>query len=757
MHRLEPSAYLWFSKIMTALLLMVTVLFSANVHAIEEVIEATHAGEPNHLEINLTPKEKAWLAQNPDIRVAVKSAWMPIEFKLESERHRGVSVDYLNAMSQLLNVNFTIVDFPENTEPGMVDMISGVIGSQVIYPDFRALSQPFLVVPFMIYVNRNQEQEIPINSLDSLKGKRVAVFKYGVLSKRIKENYPDINLVFVNIADEAFQLLESGEVEAYVGNELVVDYHISVHRMSFVKKVGATPFSSNVYMAVHKDHDELASVLEKAILVVGQNNPRILDNWQLSGVQDSKSLRLIAVMVAMIFGLGLFKLYRLSQNIKRQKAESQEQMWRQANYDHLTNLPNRHLLQNRLEQAMVRADRSKLPVGVLFIDLDNFKHVNDTSGHSVGDLLLSEAAKRIARCVRHDDTVARFGGDEFMVVMSDVRDVEVLERTCQKILNELQRPFLINKDTFFVSASIGVTLYPNDGGTYEELLSHADQAMYEAKKVGKNCYQFFTESIQSASLKKLSISNDLRKAQKNKEFELYYQPIVNLKDGEIRKAEALIRWRHPLKGIVAPLEFIPIAEESGMIHELGDWVFHQAMQDLHAIRAVTKQDFQISVNVSPYQFNNPEKLLEWIHLMQRQTIPGAGISIEITERLLLEPSGAVVDTIRQLRQSGIELSIDDFGTGYSALAYLKKFDIDYVKIDKSFIQNLATDSYDAVLCESIIHMARKLDIRVIAEGIETESQNNYLREFGCDYGQGYLYAKPLPLKDFLVNLTQAQT
>ncbi len=181
------------------------------------------------------------------------------------------------------------------------------------------------------------------------------------------------------------------------------------------------------------------------------------------------------------------------------------------------------------------------------------------------------------------------------------------------------------------------------------------------------------------------------------------------------------------------------------------------MQDLHAIRAATKQDFQISVNVSPYQFNNPEKLLEWIHLMQRQTIPGAGISIEITERLLLESSGAVVDTIRQLRQSGIELSIDDFGTGYSALAYLKKFDIDYVKIDKSFIQNLATDSYDAVLCESIIHMARKLDIRVIAEGIETESQNNYLREFGCDYGQGYLYAKPLPLKDFLVNLTQAQT
>lgn len=271
--------------------------------------------------------------------------------------------------------------------------------------------------------------------------------------------------------------------------------------------------------------------------------------------------------------------------------------------------------------------------------------------------------------------------------------------------------------------------------------------------MGKNCYQFFTASIQSASLKKLSISNDLRKAQKNNEFELYYQPIVNLQDGKIRKAEALIRWMHPVKGMIGPVEFIPIAEESGMIHELGDWVFHQALQGLQAIQAATGVDFQMSVNVSPYQFNSPDKLLNWIEMMKAQSIPGESISFEITERLLLEPSSAVIDTIRKLRKSGMELSIDDFGTGYSALAYLKKFDIDYVKIDKSFIQNLETESYDAVLCESIIHMARKLNIRVIAEGIETELQKNYLREFGCDYGQGYLYSKPLPLKDFLASLS----
>lgn len=751
MRRLRLSSFLSSLKMMMHSLIIVSAMYCTAVRAVEEFIQPGTATLPNGAEIILTPKEKAWLAQNPDIRVAVKDAWMPIEFKLESERHRGVSVDYLNAISALLKVNFTVVDFPDDSEPAVVDMISGVIGNSVIYPDYRALNQPFLVVPFAIYVNRNHKQMTEVNSLDSLKGKHVAVFKQGLLSKRIIENYPEIKLVYVNIADEAFQLLETGEVQAYVGNELVVDYHVSVHRIAFVKKVGATPFSSNIYMAVHKDHEQLAAIIEKALLAIGQNNPKILDNWQLPEVQDSKSLRLVAVLVILIFSLGLFKLLRLSQNIKRQKAESQEQMWHQAHYDHLTNLPNRHLLQNRLEEAMERADRSKLPVGLLFIDLDNFKHVNDTSGHSTGDLLLNEAAKRVARCVRHDDTVARFGGDEFMVVMSDIRDVDVLERTCEKILNELQQPFLINRDTFFISASIGVTLYPNDGGAFEELLSHADQAMYEAKKMGKNCFQFFTESIQSASQKKLSITNDLRKAQKNNEFQLYYQPIIDLQDGRIKKAEALIRWLHPEKGIVGPVEFISIAEESGMIHELGDWVFHQALHDLRLLQAIST-DFQISVNVSPYQFNSPERLRRWLTDIEQQAVPKASISIEITERLLLEPSVVVIDLLNKLKEAGVELSIDDFGTGYSALAYLKKFNIDYVKIDKSFIQNLADDSYDAVLCEAIINMARKLDIQVVAEGIETSLQKQFLADCMCDFGQGYLIAKPMTLTAFIAFL-----
>lgn len=263
MRRLKVSSQLWLPQMMRVYLLIVCVLFCINVHAIEELIHTSSSKLPGKLEVKLTPKEKDWLAQNPVIRVAVKSAWMPIEFKLESERHRGVSIDYLQAISDLLNISFSVVDLPEDSQPAFVDMLSGVIGPQGIHPDYRALSQPFLVVPFVIYVNRNQEQSIQIDSLESLKGKRVAVFKHGALPKRIKENYPDIELVYVNIADEAFQLLEARSVDAYVGNELVVDYHVSVHRMSYVKKVGDTPFNSNVYMATRKDQEVLASILEK--------------------------------------------------------------------------------------------------------------------------------------------------------------------------------------------------------------------------------------------------------------------------------------------------------------------------------------------------------------------------------------------------------------------------------------------------------------------------------------------------------------
>jgi EAL domain-containing protein (putative c-di-GMP-specific phosphodiesterase class I) len=294
-----------------------------------------------------------------------------------------------------------------------------------------------------------------------------------------------------------------------------------------------------------------------------------------------------------------------------------------------------------------------------------------------------------------------------------------------------------------------VSTYPNDCQNYEDLLSYADQAMYEAKKLGRNRFQFFTESIQVSSLTRLSITSDMREALIAKQFVLYYQPIISLENSKILKAEALIRWIHPIKGMINPLDFICVAEESGLINELGNWVFNQALNDLPIILQKLGSEFQLSVNVSPNQFNQPEQLLKWVETMKKLNIPGRCISLEITEGILLDPTSEVINVISALKKTGVEFSIDDFGTGYSALAYLRKFDIDYVKIDKSFTQNLESGNYDAVLCESIINMANRLGMKVIAEGVETDDQKGLLKAFSCDYGQGYLFARPQPLADFL--------
>lgn len=722
--------------------------------AANETIKSTANVKSQISAIQLTPNEKAWIEKRQPVKVAVKSGWMPIEFKLENDKHRGISIDYLSKIGELLHIDFIVVNYTENIQPDQADIISGVSGNSLKNSHFQLLSQPFIDFPFAIYTDKHNKKQAAVNSLENLNGYNVAVFKSGPLGQKIRENYPRIKLMYVDIADEAFDELKSGRVDAYVGNELVIDYHINIHRLKFVKKSGLTPFTSTISMAVRKDQPELASIINKGIVAVGQNNKALLDNWKPTEKPYNRILSFIFAGLSIIFSLVLFRFYRLKQSIKKQTEATQLEIWRQANFDHLTNLPNRHLLQNRLEQARERAERSQLPIAVLFIDLDNFKKVNDQSGHKIGDKLLIEAADRIGKCVRADDTTARFGGDEFIVVMSDLKDIYSLENSCQKILAELEKPFTIDGTQFYISASIGVTLYPDDSRDPEELLNYADQAMYEAKKQGRNRFQFFTESIQKTSLKRLSITSDIREALLKEQFVLHYQPIINLKDSSVMKAEALIRWNHPTKGVISPIDFIPLAEESGLIHELGDWIFNQALKDLLLIREHLGLNFQLSINVSPYQFRDSDNLLSWADRIKKLGIPGQCIAIEITEGLLLDPTQEVIQIISALRGVGIEFSIDDFGTGYSAIAYLKKFNIDYVKIDKSFVHNLQLNNYDAVLCEAIINMARKLKIKVVAEGIETSIQKELLEAFICDYGQGYLIARPQPLDQLLAFISE---
>ena len=428
----------------------------------------------------------------------------------------------------------------------------------------------------------------------------------------------------------------------------------------------------------------------------------------------------------------------------------EEQLQHQAAYDALTGLPNRRMFGERLREEIARASRHGSALAVMFIDLDHFKEVNDTLGHQAGDRLLLEVGRHIRHLVRESDVVARLGGDEFVVILPDCGDALQLERIAQDVLDAVGGPLALDGEAVFVSASLGIARYPEDADSMEQLVSYADRAMYAAKEEGRNGFRFFTLPMYQQARSRMLLTNELRLALANGELEVWLQPIVDLASGQAAKAEALLRWRHPVRGMVPPDVFIPIAEETGLIVDIGDWVFRQAAA---AAKRWLEQrggaPCQVSINVSPRQFSQPGLMGSWGAVLQQLQLPARCVAIEITEGLLLADRAGIVDKLAQLRQAGMELALDDFGTGYSAMAYLKKFNIDYLKIDRSFVRDLDTDPSDRAIAEAIVVMARKLGLKTIAEGVETPAQRNLLASVGCDMVQGYLYAKPLPAADFL--------
>lgn len=427
-----------------------------------------------------------------------------------------------------------------------------------------------------------------------------------------------------------------------------------------------------------------------------------------------------------------------------QKRESEFKIWRQANFDFLTELPNRKMFYERLEQEIQKSTVTLQNFALLLVDIDQFKEVNDALGHDVGDLLLKEVAGRLKESVINVDNVARLGGDEFTIILTDTSHSQGLDSIVSNLLKRLAEPYLLSNDVIYSSVSIGVAISPEHGLTVESLLKNADQALFSAKRNGRNCYSIFTERMQQAMQRKVQIAKDLRNAIHNKEISLAYQPIVNLKTGTIHKAEVLVRWHHPSLGNISPAEFIPIAEDTGFINEIGLWVIEESILQLKKWIEHSQGEFQLSINMSPVQFRKGDFFNNTINeLIKKSGLNGKNLAIEITEGLLLDSEPIVKETLLRFRDAGIQVSIDDFGTGYSALSYIKKFDIDYLKIDKSFVDNITENKDDISLCEAIVEMAHKLGIKVIAEGVETDEQKEILGRMNCDFGQGYLWSKPI--------------
>lgn len=427
----------------------------------------------------------------------------------------------------------------------------------------------------------------------------------------------------------------------------------------------------------------------------------------------------------------------------------EQQLLRQANYDVLTGLPNRMLALDRLKLAIAQARRDDSQVGVMFLDLDNFKHINDTLGHDAGDTLLIEAAKRVSSCLRGTSTVARLGGDEFLVVLPGLSEPEAACQVAERILKTFSTPFVLGGQEVFITTSIGIATFPADSDNSGNLLQHADAAMYEAKHKGKSAYSRFTPEMTEVSHARLQMESHMRKAMDLGEFELCFQPIIDTASGSVVSAEALLRWHNPAMGLVMPDRFIPLAEETGLIIPIGEWVLQEACQAARSWQIMTGCNIGVAVNVSPRQFRDPGFTDAVMRALEASGLKPELLELEITERLILDNSIETADILRTLDRSGIRLSVDDFGTGYSALSYLKSYPFDALKIDKSFIQDVLTESDNASLVRAIITMAHSLGLKVVAEGVEEEAQTHYLQKEHCDYAQGYFYSNPLPEQEFI--------
>lgn len=428
-----------------------------------------------------------------------------------------------------------------------------------------------------------------------------------------------------------------------------------------------------------------------------------------------------------------------------------------AQHDFLTDLPNRSLLDDRLGQAISLAHRQRNHLAVLFIDLDHFKHINDTLGHAVGDLLLQTVALRLRTCVRTSDTLCRQGGDEFVVVLSEIDDSEDAAQVASKMLEIFAKPVIVEGHELDIGMSIGISIYPEDGQQADVLIRHADVAMYHAKENGRHNYQFFTPELNVRAIQRHTLKSNLRRAVDRREFALQYQAKIDLQTGRLMGAEALLRWHHPEHGFMSPIQFIPIAEESGMIGLIGQWVIREACSQIQAWHHSGLPLMPISVNISPVEFRNKDFLQNITNILEETRIPPQYLELELTESALLQDAESISSILYSLKDMGVQLTIDDFGTGYSNLSYLKHFPIDTLKIDQSFVHDVTDDMDDATIVRAIVGMAESLKLRTVAEGVETTEHLAFLQALQCNEGQGFFFGRPVYARSFASQLESGMT
>ncbi|MEO5343558.1 MAG: transporter substrate-binding domain-containing protein [Gammaproteobacteria bacterium SHHR-1] len=713
-------------------------------------------------ELQLTAKERLWLANHPVIRLASDADWLPFEAIDAKGRHIGIAADFMRLLEQRLGVRF--ISSPKRPweqitrllQQRQLDLFSAAMATEPRRA-YARFTQPYISTPTVIITREGSGY---IDGLIGLRGLRVAVER-GYATHDLLRDHRELQLQPHADTHSALMAVLEGRADAYVANLAAASHALRRHGITNLKVSGQLPYRFELALGVRSDWPELVPILQKGLDSISEEERNaILKRWISLQAEPPLDMRLALYLLAgigLLIGLILYWNHALRVKVRQRTAQLQqelaerqvaeEQVFHQAHYDALTDLPNRFLSLDRLQHMLSEAQREAAKVAVLFLDLDDFKKINDSLGHHLGDRVLVESAQRLRQAVRRGDSVGRLGGDEFIILLGRIIDDDHVSVISEGILASLRESFLLDEREFVLTTCIGIALYPQDGDVPLELLRNAETAMYHAKQQGHNSYAYYTEEMNRGVARRLQLEEQMHGALPRGEFCVNYQAQIDVVSRQVVGFEALLRWHNPLLGDVFPDEFIPIAEQTGLILPIGEFVLNQALLDLKQMQIAADHPLGMAINLSPRQFRDP-LLLDKIE----QAIATAGVNreqveLEITEGVLMSGHKQVGQALEALSRSGVRIAMDDFGTGYSSLSYLRRYPFHTLKIDREFVFDMIEDEADRELVNATIAMAQALGLKVVGEGVETEQHLALLAQQGCDYAQGYLFGKPAPLKD----------
>lgn len=698
--------------------------------------------------IELTDEERLWIKNHPNIRLGVDPEYAPFEY-MEQQQYMGMAADYIKLLNQRLKLNMQVTKnlswnaVIEGVKAKRIDVLP-VVSKTPLRTEFLSFTEPYLNFHRVIVTR----VDMPfISSVHDLKNLTVAA-QVNTSHHEFLIGHLDITPALYDDLQQSLLAVATGSADAYIGNVASATYWIRKLNLTNLKI--AAPASINIqklHFAVRPDWPELVSILQKGLNSISPRQKKLISEKWLS-IEYNPIINFRFVWeIAAVFSILIFAFIGWNILLNRKVKLRTSQLIYSANYDKLTQLPNRFLILDRLSQKINETAGTAQKIAVVSIDINDFKMINNVYGHQVGDQILCDFSQRLSKSLRKNQHVGRISGNQFLMIQSHVKDSMDPASMAEQIIACTTAAFSESLNNITISTSLGITLYPSDGNTAELLLKHAEAATQHAKRQAQGYYTFYTERLNHDVLRKLSIEKNLQCAIEHSELEVYFQPKLEPTSKKIVSFEALLRWTNKELGIVSPVEFIPIAEKSDLINDLGLFVINQSLAALESWRQKYKIDFSMAINLSPVQFHDDDLLPNITSILNKYTFQNSAVEFEITEGVLLTDYTDIDEKLRGLEACGVSLAMDDFGTGYSSLSYLRKYRFNTLKIDREFITELPHSEADSKLVSAIIAMAHQLDMKVVAEGVETEQQNTFLIQHNCDLVQGWLFSKALNFND----------